>query len=52
VELAFVQNGERCQLLGVLVQLHLPETRSQVQGRENCGVGSAYVPDALGDLLH
>ncbi len=52
MELAFARNGESCQFLGVLVQLHLPETGSQVQGRENGGVGLAYFADALGDLLH
>jgi len=32
--------------------LHLPDTRSQAQGHENGGVGSSYVAEALGDLLH
>jgi hypothetical protein len=46
---SFGQNGESCQFLGILVQLHLPETGSQVQGGENGGVGPS---NAFGNLLH
>ncbi len=52
MELALAQNGESCQLLRVFVQLHLPESRSQVQCCENVGVGSAYVADVFGDFFH
>ncbi len=52
MELSLAWNGESCQLLGVLIQLHLPETGSQVQGRKNGRVGSDYVADAFRDLLH
>ncbi len=52
MELSLAQNGESCHLLGILIQLHLPETGGQVQGHENGGVGSAYFADAFGDLLH
>ncbi len=52
MELALARNGESGQLLRIFVQLHLPESRSQVQCCENVGVGSADVTDAFGDLLH
>jgi hypothetical protein len=52
VKLAFAPNGESCQFLGIFVQLHLPETGSQVQGSENGRVGLSDVADAFGDLLY
>jgi hypothetical protein len=52
MELALARNGKSCQLLRVFVQLHLPESGSQVQCCENGGVGSAYVADTFGDFFH
>ena len=52
VELALARNGESCQLLRILVQLHLPESRRQVQCCKNVGVGSTDVADTFSDFLH
>ncbi len=52
MELPFAVDGESCQLLGVLVQLHLPESRCEIQCCENGRIGSPDVADAFGDLLH
>jgi hypothetical protein len=52
MELTFAGNCECCQLLGIFVQWHLPESRSEVQCCENGGVGSSSVADTFGDLLH
>ncbi len=52
MKLALARDGESCQLLGILVQLHLPETGSEVQSRENCRVGPANVADTFGDFFH
>jgi hypothetical protein len=52
MNLTFSRNGESGEWLGFFVQLHLPESRGEVQGVENIGVGSSDVADAFGDLLH
>ncbi len=52
MELTFAGNCECCQLLGIFVQLHLPESRSEVQCCENGGIISSNVADTFGDLLH
>ncbi len=51
-ELSFSWDSESGQWLGFFIQLHLPESESEVQRRENAGVCSADVADAFGDLLH
>jgi len=38
--------------MGDVIQWNWPLPRSQVQGCEYVGVGSANVTDAFGDLLH
>ncbi len=49
MELALARNGKGCQFLWILIQLHLPESGSEVQ----CGrIISPDVADAFGDLLH
>ena len=52
MELTLARNGESCQLLRILIQLHLPESRSQVECCENVGVSSTNVADAFGDFFH
>jgi len=52
MELALAWNGKGCQFLRVFIQLLLPESRSEVICGKNGGVGSPYVADAFGDLLH
>ncbi len=52
MELAFSWDSESGDWLGFFVQLHLPESGSKVQCRENAGIGSTDVTDAFGDLLH
>ncbi len=52
MELTFAWNCKCCQLLGVFVQLHLPESRSEVQCCKNGGIGPPNVADTFGDLLH
>jgi hypothetical protein len=52
VKLSFPWDRESGQWLGFLVQLHLPESRSEVQRRENAGVRPTDVADTFGDLLH
>jgi hypothetical protein len=52
MELAFSRNGESCQLLRVLIQLHLPEARREIQCCQNGGISSPNGADAFGDLLH
>ncbi len=49
VELSFPCDSESSQWLGFFVQLHLPESGSEVQRQENAGVCFA---DVTGDLLH
>jgi hypothetical protein len=43
---------EQYERLWLLVQFHLPESRSKVQGGEDFGICSSNVPNALGDFLH
>ncbi len=52
MELSFSWYGESGQWLGFVVQLHLPESRGEVQGGENVGVCPADVADAFSDLFH
>ncbi len=52
MEQTFAWDGESCQFLGIFVQLHLPESRSEVQCQENGGIGLSNVADAFRDLLH
>ena len=52
MKLSFPWNGESRQWLRFVIQLHLPESGGEVQGRENGGVCSADITDALCDLLH
>jgi hypothetical protein len=52
MELALAWNGKGCQFLRVFIQLHLPESRNEVQCGENGGIGPADVADAFGNLLH
>jgi hypothetical protein len=52
MELTLAWNGKGCQFLRVFVQLHLPESGSEVQSGENCGVGPADVADTFGDFLY
>ncbi len=52
MELTLAWNGKGCQFLQVFVQLHLPESRSEVQSGENCGVGPADVGDTFVDFLY
>jgi len=52
MELTFPRNGKCRQLLSVLIQLHLPESGSEVQCGENGRISCPNVADAFGDLLH
>ena len=52
MKLSLVGNGKGRQFLRVLIQLHLPESGSEVQCGENGRVGPADVLDAFGNLLH
>jgi|APCry1669190288_1035285.scaffolds.fasta_scaffold167862_1 hypothetical protein len=52
MKLTFAGNGESCQLLGVLIQLHLPESKHEIQCCKNGGIGSADVANAFSDLFH
>jgi hypothetical protein len=52
MELTFATDGESRKCLRVLIQLHLPESRHEVQCCKNGGIGPADVPDAFSDLFH
>jgi len=50
--LSFTWDGKCSEGLRVVIQLHLPETRSQIEGRKDGGVCPANVANTFCDLLH
>jgi hypothetical protein len=52
MELALAWNGKCCQFLRIFIQLHLPESGSEIQCGKNGGIGSPDVADAFIDLRH
>jgi len=52
VELTFPWDSESGEWLRFFIQLHLPESGSKVQRREDAGIGPTDVADVFGDLLH
>ena len=51
-KLAMALDGEGGEVTVFVVNGHLPETGSEVDGGKNSGIGSADITDALVDLLH
>ncbi len=52
MELPSAPNCESHQRLQIFVHLLLSESRGQIEGGENAGIGSTDIADAFGDFLH